>query len=384
MKAFLKYIAYGIFFLIAGFALFGIFRYDINPRMTASSLCLRTDNCVKGLHISDRGAHWLGFSQDGKMLFGEGSGARLWNVENNFQAKRLGGSSTRAIAVAADGRYAVVKDNVNDELEFTVFDTDGKEIIEFSTESKGIRHISDLAFTTTADMLVTPAPSSVGYVGPGKDLTFWSLRTGEFVTQLPHEANISSLATHSGIISVGLANGDIVLWPEENFNDYSILKASEKRINEVTFDATGETLASADDGDFIKIWDLTSKTVVAEFHNPNDTLTDIALSSSPDLLLASYANDEGHIIAWKTSTKERLHTWRYPRSVGELAISPDGQQLALNLWRKSTLVTSSPNRTGPHRPGTGASRIISNSQERPYVQVDPAVILIRDISDLSN
>ncbi|MCA9840357.1 MAG: hypothetical protein KC422_25835 [Trueperaceae bacterium] len=378
----LKTIALSFGVLIAGFILFGFFRYTINPKITASSLCLRTDNCIKGLHISDSGASWLAFSQDGRLLFGEGSGARRWNVEKKFQTKRLGGSSTRRLAVAQDGRYAIVKKDADDAFEITVFDAGGKKIIEVSTVSKNIQFLSQLAFTTIADMLVMPIRDEENQ---NTLLSFWSLRTGEFVTQLPHAAPISSLATSAGIIAVGLSSGDIVLWPEGDFNRYSILKASETSIKELTFDAEGQVLASADNDGLIKVWDMNSKTFIAEFQNPNEYLTDIALSSSPNLLLASYANDDkGRILAWDTATAEQIGDWAYPRGVGKLAISPDGQQLALNLWRKSTLVTSTVNQTGPNRPTTGASRVIVNSQERSYVKVDPAVILIRDISDLSD
>ena len=75
-----KFMRTWLIVLVGGFILFGVFRYTINPQITASSFCKRSSTCLHGLILNDSSAAKLRYSADGRYLFGAGGGRVIWWV----------------------------------------------------------------------------------------------------------------------------------------------------------------------------------------------------------------------------------------------------------------------------------------------------------------
>ena len=359
MKALKKF---GLFpsILIAGFLMFGVVRYILSPTLTAAALCKAEQACLHGLSLGEKGVSKLMYSADGRFLFGQGvGGARLWNVEK-YKAERLAGSSVRSVALATDGRYAVAKDDGEVEL----FDAEGKELLEFSTLGEGLENISSMVFAPGYDMLVMPAP---GEERSKTVLSFWSTRDGRFVSKLPHDSAIWSLAASDGLIAVGQMDGKIVLWPLADFSDYRILSASEAIITELAFGAQGEVLASGDFEGDIKLWNTATGELIKSFQHTGSAVSGLGLSPDGTLLVAAYSS--GSVVVWNSETEELLARWHYPRDVAEIALSPDTNQLAIALAHKVETKTSW---VRGHNGAPG--------YRKEYEVVRPAAVLIRDVS----
>ena len=361
MKALKKF---GLFpsILIAGFLMFGVVRYVLSPRLTAASLCKAEQACLHGLSLGEKGVGKLMYSADGRFLFGQGvGGARLWNVQEKYKAERLAGSSVRSVALAADGRYAVAKDDGEVEL----FDIEGKELLEFSTLGEGLENISSMVFTPGYDMLVMPAP---GEERSKTVLSFWSTRDGRFVSKLPHDSAIWSLsASEQGVVAAGQHDGKIVLWPVADFRNYRVLDASETFITELAFGAGGNLLASGDFEGDVKLWSTVTGEPIKSFQHTDSPVSGLSLSADGTLLVAAYSS--GSVVVWNRDTDELLARWHYPRDVAEIALSPDAGQLAIALAHKVEF------KTRWVRGHNGAP-----GYRKEYEVVRPAAVLIRDVS----
>ncbi len=354
-----------LFFI--GLALFALFRYNLNPKLSAITLCKAKEDCIKGLTLSDDGANFLTYSADGKFLFGIGvDGARAWSVDKAYSARRLGTFSPRALATSSDGRYAVVKRNA----EINIYSSEGKELLEFSTPLPQKATIYQLAFVTGHDMLA---------VTKGSELSFWHSQTGELVTSLPHDSSIRSLASSSlQLIAVGQTNGKIILWPISDFSKYQTIKASEGQISKLSFSKDGQLLASADATGEIKLWDTTSKELITSFKNSDSLVTSLSFSDDGNRLAASHFS--GQVSLWQVTTASALGTWHYSRSVLSTSLSPDGKHLAIALNDKAEIVKT--NKTGSNL--TQQEKNFRNTLNDSYVKVSPAVILIRDLSQFED
>ncbi len=376
VKGFFIGLAFVVGFLLAGFMLYGFFRSNLTPKMTASSLCKKNENCVRGLTISDTGANMLSYSADGTTLYARGpAGVRVWKIAEGFKEERLAGlgglraAINEGLVVAADGRYALIeKDN-----EVRLYDAEGNKTVEFVLESDGLKGLkaSDMVFVSGFDLMAESA--YVEEQGETESfVTFWSTIDGSLVTKLPHDNSISSIAASGqSVIAVGQSDGKVVLWPVRDFSEYRILNISENRIKKLVFDATGEYLAAVDSEENISVWQTTGERI-RSFSNSDDYLTGLALSENAEQVLASFSS--GRLKHWNLQSETLVADWLYSRPLGEIALSPDGQQIAISLRKKSYIQeTVRPVGVSPNDP-------IFRNLEDSYVQVDPAVILVRDLS----
>ena len=358
-----KFMRTWLIVLVGGFILFGVFRYTINPQITANSFCKRSSTCLHGLILNDSSAAKLRYSADGRYLFGAGGGRiKAWDVENKYSSKQVGGYSVKSFVLsndANDNRWLVnAKNN-----EIRVFDFDNKRLLDFSTEGEGPQSNRLVSLDTTKDLVA---------IANRDMLTFWGAINGNFVTELPHSANISSLDAAKGIVAAGLSNGEVVLWPVADFSQYTILQASENAIQKLQFALGGERMMLVDSENKLSLWDTTSGERLNDFEKIDYLISGVGLSGDGSVLAASYAN--GLITLWDTETAKELVSWSYSRNVMEVAFAPTKPQLAVSLSKEASIVET--NKT-INRNGSS----LNNTLEDSYVEVSPGAILIEDVSE---
>jgi WD40 repeat protein len=136
------------------------------------------------------------------------------------------------------------------------------------------------------------------------------------------------------------------LWPMEAPGTPQVFSGDGQEIRALTFAARGGLLAATSEaaGQIgVKVWDLTSKQLLAEIKNAGGQL---AFSFSPDGRSLATKDPRGHVKVWQARTGQELAS---PDSrVGpaiSLAFSPDSQWLAIGsasghawLWKIGTPV----------------------------------------------
>ncbi|MCA9837549.1 MAG: hypothetical protein KC422_11550 [Trueperaceae bacterium] len=348
--------------IVLALGLFAVFRYNLGPKLSASLQCSSQPACIKGLSISDNGAFDLAFSADGRYLYGVGvDGSRAWNTEKGYRSRRLFTYSPRAFALAPDGGFAVAKKNG----EILLFSAEGEKRLELEPDQSATKN---LAFVTGHNLLA---------IAKGKTLSFWHTQTGKFVTELPHESSITSLAGSSnGIIAAGQANGQIILWPVSDFSAYQVIAASDKMIGELSFSADATVLASADTTGNVFLWDTATLELMSTLKKTESLVTSLSFSAKGELL--AVAHYSGNVEVWQTQTESLKASWHYSRNLLSASLSADGSLLAVALADKAELVKTNT------RASSSQSRGIGTTLNDSYVRVFPAAILVQDISKITN
>jgi len=351
--------------LVAGLAMFYISQKLISPKLTSASLCKKEESCLYGLSIADTGALELNYSNDGKYLLGRGlAGTRYWDTNNKYRSKNLGNST--AIATALDGRFAIA----NKDKKIKIYNETGENVLEFSVEEKTDKTIKDMAFVPGFDIIIMPVPGEER----GKPLlTFWSTRTGDFISKLTHSSAIDSLeASAQGIIAVGQYNGEVVLWPLADLTKNINLTASTTSIHSMAFDKSGKLLATGSSDGEIKLWNASTGQSLKNLAQMGSMITGLAISDNGKTLASSTA--DGQYKLWNIESGKILEEWQYPRGIAQIALSADNKQLAIALEKNvssSTKRVKNPKSYGP------------KWIEQESTDISPAVILIRDLSKLA-
>lgn len=320
-----------------------------------SNLCTPEESCLYELGAK---VFSLAYSNDGTYLYG---GGLRWDTAQ-YKTTRL---RTSNLALSADGRYAL-----SDKDEVKIFDAEGEELLEFSTLEEGLNSPRNAVFAEAVDALAIP---HYDRKTEETSLTFWSTRHGGFITELPHDASIVSLVSSGqDLLAAGQFNGKIVLWPTNDFTNFKIIEASSESIKELSLDSSGAVLASADKAGNITVWNTTTAEQLLNL-NEGDDITGMNLSNDAKMLVVAYRS--GKVLIWNTDSGELLSSLSYPEKISTIALSPDQKQLAVSLWERTETRTRRVKIESPVQDRW-------ENQEYEAV-VSPAVILIRDISELT-
>ncbi len=350
--------------IILGVVAIFVYPKIISPKITANGLCKKTESCLYDLNISKNGALELIYSDDGKYLLGRGlDGTRYWDTANKYKVKNL--DKGTAIATALDGRIAIATKN----QEIKISNEAGEDMLEFSIKDKTTNTIKDMVFAPGFDIIVMPIPGEER----GKPLlTFWSTRNGDFISKLTHISAISSLkASAQGIIAVGQFNGDVILWPLKDLTKDIKLAVSTSSVSSMAFDKSGKLLATGSANGEIKLWIATSGQLIKDLAQLGSMITGLAISNNGKTLASSTA--DGQYKLWDIESGKIIDEWQYSRGINTIALSPNGQELAIALERNVT---------------SGKKRIKNPKSYGPkWIEVEstnisPAVILIRDLTKL--
>ena len=345
--------------------LFYIYGAVLRPRFTADTLCKKAESCLYGLTIAKNAALELNFSNNGKYLLGRGlDGTRYWERDNKYKAKTL--EKSTAIATAIDGRFAIA----TKDQKIKIFNEVGENLLEFSIKDKTTGTIKNMVFAPGFDIIAMPIPG----IERGKPLlTFWSTRNGEFISKLNHESSIDSLAASAqGIIAVGQFDGNLILWPLNDLSQKMKLTASTSSVHTLAFDKSGKLLATGSANGEIKLWDASSGQLLKNIAQLGSMISGLAISSGGKTLASSTA--DGQYKRWDIESGELMDEWQYSRGIKTIALSPDGQELAIALERNVS---------------SGKKRIKNPKSYGPKwvevesTQISPAAALIRDLSKLN-
>ena len=128
-----------------------------------------------------------------------------------------------------------------------------------------------------------------------------------------------------------------LLSPNKNYSwqlSYPLENQIHSSVNSVALSHDGKILASGEDNKRIKLWNLSSQQLIANFPGHTQAITAVIFNNN-DTILAT-ASDDQTINLWDVNTLAKIHTFSgHAHAVKSLAFHPQGQILASGSWDKT-------------------------------------------------
>jgi WD40 repeat protein len=309
------------------------------------------------------------YSPDGNLLaVASGNEVKLWNTQTGNEVRKLKDlrGTVNAVAFSPDGRsLAAASTRYEREdagkvikiigiSEARLFDVNtGKRTLIL----KDVGALNTLAFSPTGRVLIVGGvlPQNRGGVG---GMRLFDLQTGratdlltgadyqEAVDSLVLSRNGNLLAFRSGAATVKLVDtqkGTVKqTWDADSVGDAverptSRFVLSVTRVLAVAFSADGKTVTAESDHGEIKMWD----------HRTGEVKQHLSLEqAAPSLVAASMDGksfaeiSEGTLLFWNAnSDTKRVVPLTGPHPLSALALSPDGQMVALGIGSEVALLS---------------------------------------------
>lgn len=330
----------------------------LTPAALENWLCLnlKRQGCWKLVHtLEGQGAVRVAFSPDGHTLAtGSGDDAvQLWDVDSWTlrQAFTLPVSTTAPSAMfdlvfSPDGG-TLASGGLTADTAILWEVASGAKLQTFDIESQG----TSMAFSPDGRTLATGSVDDtikLWDVASGAQLKTILARTGKGSAQFT-QVDLQSIAfSPDGRTLASSSNDDeIFLWDVATGIQRQTIAAPERGIYDVTFSPDGRTLASA--SGTVVLWDVASGTALHTFTRHGNDVQRVAFS--PDGRILASGSLDCTVMLWavasggylQTLSDDYVHRCAAPlpgetSAVSDLAFSPDGNTLAVGLYRGATLI----------------------------------------------
>ncbi|OAJ36787.1 hypothetical protein, variant [Batrachochytrium dendrobatidis JEL423] len=227
--------------------------------MTSRIHCMNAEEAFTGIVLTGHNDTVIGawFSKSGKSIFTVGRDGTLFEWTRNSGSWKL----------SENGDDSATEDEIENE------ETDGKSVSkrQKSNSGKGVR------------------------------VKHWKSSHRHYFNQ--NHAKIVSATFHaaSGLLSVGFDSGIFGIWELPDFTNIHTLSISQKKINTIAVNSTGEWLAfgSAKLGQLL-VWEWQSESYVLKQQGHQHDMNSI--SYSPDGQFIATGGDDGKVKLWNTQT----------------------------------------------------------------------------------
>jgi WD40 repeat protein len=271
----------------------------------------------------------LAFLPDGKTLSGEieGHGIKTWDPRTGEVKKRVEDkiSAASLVAISPDGMALA---EASEDATLRLWDiADEKENV---IPRSGHESISALALSTAGRLIA---------VGSGKELVVWDGRSGEkLLTLSGHQTTINRLVFASDDQTLASADegGTIKLWNLKTGQSKNSVNAGGK-VTVLSFAPASQVLASAGEDKMISLWDLRTGGLRVKLKKHEAPINAIAFS--PDGELLASGGDDRTVIIWEMASGKSKRTLKgHDQTVLSLAFSPDGSTIASGSGNASVVL----------------------------------------------
>jgi heme/copper-type cytochrome/quinol oxidase subunit 2 len=259
------------------------------------------------------------------LVFALGLGLSLttsYSQQSKILRSTHGLANVLDISFSADGRMlAAVTNTATENSEYrglVVWDMNsGKEIHSLKAEGDYVAFLPDGKQVVTAGHLSNP-------------VTIWDLASGKELVTIPEQANDIAVSPDGKLLAIGTGNyqgGELILWDLDAGQALKRWKAG-LEIYEVAFSPDSKFLAMGMGHltqRYVRIWDI-------ELGRPGFIIPDLpsisSLAFSPDGERVMFG--AGRILqTWDIDREMQLGTLYVGDQIGHIALSPDGQWVAL-------------------------------------------------------
>ncbi|HEY8402509.1 MAG TPA: hypothetical protein VIK89_14675 [Cytophagaceae bacterium] len=219
-------------------------------------------------------------SKTGKHIYSAGSDGQIvkWDVkkkESSFtKVFEAPGMVHKAIAVSPDNKYLV---SGGDYAYLQLFD--------LTTPGSNPKI---LKAKTTETWFVGFTPDSKGIISVGNDkkVLYWNLEKSEEITTSDAKVNTIAISPVNNDIVIGKGNGEIVMINRDNNNSQSLLFQDPQStpIVSLAYSKNGALLAAGNERGVVRIWDMSTKTLLASLPGHTARVNNIRFSNEGDKL----------------------------------------------------------------------------------------------------
>lgn len=148
------------------------------------------------------------------------------------------------------------------------------------------------------------------------------------LTKMYHQGGISSLVFFpNGDLIVGGRNGEIRVWKIPEGREINKLSAHEKTLTDMALSSTGDLLATASQDNTVHLWELPNINRVGTLIGHEGTVTSIDISPDGKQLVSG--SRDATVRVWTIPDGETIRILRkHSKSVYGVAFSPDSQLIA--------------------------------------------------------
>ena len=255
---------------------------------------------------------------------------RLWSAVNGEPVKTIAGGINDLLDfdISPDYKYVayitlssnkITIKNIDDESEEFNFELPGEEILHLDWNPKnnfisagtksGITYLWDFPNTT---------PVQVWNYSEQINSLEWD-RAGELIAVGYEDGRASIFSTNQGVINN--------------------IKASDQRLNSVTFNPTGSVILTSSMNELIKVWDIISGTNLTTLFNNIKPVN--VVSWDPTVSFIASASADSSVSLWQPGTGSKFYTFRgHNSNVNGIKWRNDGKRIASSTSQGEVFIWS--------------------------------------------
>lgn len=358
--------------VIVGFVAWSVWQGLIAPRLAASMTCLQETGCLYTVVNGSGGVRVVGFSADGSQLITRsGEMILLHNAESGERTARL------RPALSILRVLEPVIHVMGERSEIAILSQEGIEF--FNHEGNLLRTWRALPGESTR--FFAPLPLVNGFaLSQEEAVALYNFPDGRPFVYLPNTPGISLLtASADGEILAGYqAESDTLhIWPLQRLGDTVIIPAGGAP-RSLQLSQDGRLLA-AHTNDLAQIWQAADGERLFQVEPPAESqITHLSLSANGERLALGYNNRLVEV--WTPADGNLRQQLAHPRAIFGVALSPDGERLAVGLLPDARVVRYTQQQLNEfERRGNSASRYLTPNTN--YVERQPGFAIVWDVGE---